>query len=310
MKFLLFFFLLILALPLMARPNWVNKPEAGCKESELCAVGVGSGMETAKASARNNISKIFETKIKSEFTSSLEGSDESSDFYSKELIEEETKSILEGTIIREVFEGKTEVYALAALDKFKMARSLKKEITSLDTEMAILLKQGGASRAIKAQSLYLKRNHLASQYYFLTKINLPEIISYEEVFKNKKNAIKDKIIHLTFDGERSKELETIVMELLVSKGFKVTTGKKINKKATHLIQGKFESSPEFLKVDGFEKYKFLLSLEVTKSGEDVKIGHLLTEELSVGRTFDQAFSKALPEIKLYLEEHYVEFNIN
>ena len=46
------------------RPDWLTDPESFCKQRKLCAVGEASGHLMAETSARESLSKIFETKIK------------------------------------------------------------------------------------------------------------------------------------------------------------------------------------------------------------------------------------------------------
>ena len=50
-----------------AKPKWINDPAAACAPSELCAVGTGATVKRAQADARNQIAKVFESKIKSSF---------------------------------------------------------------------------------------------------------------------------------------------------------------------------------------------------------------------------------------------------
>ena len=52
-------------------PEWTKSPDAACTKNEICAVGIGSGLNSAKANARNELAKIFETQIKSSFETIL-----------------------------------------------------------------------------------------------------------------------------------------------------------------------------------------------------------------------------------------------
>ena len=50
------------------RPAWIDSPQEGCTEAEMCAVGEGAGKMVAEAAARTSIAQFFETHVKGDST--------------------------------------------------------------------------------------------------------------------------------------------------------------------------------------------------------------------------------------------------
>jgi hypothetical protein len=88
---------------------------------------------------------------------------------------------------------------------------------------------------------------------------------------------------------------------LSAAGYPVTKGKLWNKKSTHLLSGKLRSQKEFLQVKGFEKHRFVLTLDA-QNRRRVKTGSMNIEAIETGRSFDQAYAKALVRLKEGIED--------
>ena len=118
-----------------AIPEWVYSPMDGCnKQSQMCASGEGDSLQSADATARKSLASIFETEIKSEFSSNTQSSQEGLDPSTAEYIESTYKSInetvdqsLEGVEIKERHRKDGVFYALAYLDKEKQLIVLEKK---------------------------------------------------------------------------------------------------------------------------------------------------------------------------------------
>ena len=289
-------------------PSWVKDPSKSCNKSEICAVGEGEGPSSAKRSARLAIGKIFGTKIKSDFREKIATMGKGVSQEMSDEVQELTDIALEGVEIKKIYETKTGWFALGSLNKRKSANSFKREIDKLDEKMLVLMDDATAGSLMKIEPLYIKREELNSRYSFLTGQAFPPVISYEDVFKGKRAASGSMIVHIFLEEEEPKMIEKILSQTLVDRGYKTTSGKKRNKNSTHIVSGEFSSEKQFLKVEGFEKWKFLFSIKA-KTVSKVESGGLNHFVTTTGRSFQQAKEKALPQIKTYIEENIGKLNI-
>ena len=78
-------------------PKWMSSPAEFCSAAELCAVGEGSGTMMAESAARNEISKIFETRIKAKTTvfTNSESLSDADGIISAETVEDVTSQVEE-----------------------------------------------------------------------------------------------------------------------------------------------------------------------------------------------------------------------
>ena len=300
-------FFLVFAI-IAKEPGWLNAPEKSCKKSELCAIGAGTGFLSASSDAHSAISKIFETKISSTFKQTL---DSSSD-YGPEItteIEEATEGVLNGIEIKKRYEGKDTVYVLAVLNKRKAAKAFKSKIKDIDDEMKVLLKDDTSRSAIKLEKLFHKREILNRRYEFLKGEKIRSPVSFEKVFKKRKATMKKAVLGVAIREGEIKGINEIVTGSLVELGYKVVElegeGSSL---ATHVVQGSYTTESLYLKVDGFEKYKFVLNVfAIDKKG--VKTGNLQFSTVQVGRNLKQAAEKASIEVEGYIKDHLHELSI-
>ena len=293
MNKLLLFLLFVFPLTLRASelPDWIKNPTCG---DNLCAVGHGNTLDLATADARNNIQKIFETKISSKFKNEVtQIIDQSS-----ELIQEETEGILKGTTIEKVFEKGSDYYVLAVLDKTKVANDLEFEIEMLDRKMSVLLDDNTIASSKKLEEMYKKRENLNRKYLFLTGKEIKEEVEYKNVFKNNKNNFsKAGSYYVNIENE---ELRSFLTNLLIENGINIVNNSSSAKK---VLSGKIINKKEFLNVDGFEKYSFNLNLQLVSNGKILKtINKKFTE---TGLSFEQIHSKVLAQIQDYLEKNII-----
>lgn len=305
-KILALFFVLI---SLQAKdPTWVKDASKACKKSELCAVGEGESLSRAKRAARLAIGKIFTTQIKSKFSEKISSENGSLNEETSDEVEEITDVVLEGVTITKSHETKTGYFALAALNKRKASENFKREIQKLDEQMTVLMEDYSAGSLMKVEPLYKKREVLNSRVAFLTGMGVPPVVSYEDVFKGKKAAAATMIVHVYLDEDEPKAIETVLAKVLSDRGFKTTSGRVRNKASTHIVTGEYVAEKQYLKVEGFEKYKFLLKIKAANA-QKVESGALSTSVITTGRNLAQAMEKALPEIKEYIVANIDKLNI-
>lgn len=306
MKYIILFFMMF---SLHAKtPKWVKDPEKACKKSELCAVGEGESLSRAKRAARLAIGKIFNTRVKSKFSESISSENGSLNEKTSDEIEEITDVVLEGVEIKKHHETKTGYMALASLNKRKAAANFTREIQKLDEKMTVLMEDYTAGSLMKVEPLYKKREMLNARVAFLTGAGVPPVVSYEDVFKGKKAAADSMIVHVYLDEDEPKAVESVLSKVLSDRGYKITSGRVRNKSSTHIVTGEYVADKQYLKVDGFEKYKFILKVKASNA-QKVESGNLTTEVITTGRNLAQCMEKALPEIQEYLKKNIEKLNI-
>lgn len=287
------------------RVNWITDVTkvSDCKSKYICTVGEGPSLNLSKANARTNMSKIFSTKIQSKFSSTLSDAGETS----SEELNESTEAVLEGVEVLKVSEDDTGYYALAGLNKSKASRSFKRQIEKMDEKMEVYLEDGGMSAARKLKQLYMQREVMNKRYEFLSGRSISESITYDQVFKSNKK-LSDLVVHVYLEEEAPKEVESDLVKLLSDAGMKITTGKELNKGATHIVTGSLQADKQYMKVDGFEKYKFVLKLEAMNR-DRIGSGSLNFDITETGRDYDQTHDRAIGKIRDFLNNNIDKLNI-
>ncbi len=289
-------------------PKWVKNTSKGCRKSELCAVGEGESLSRAKRAARLAIAKIFSTQINSKFKESISSNNSVMDEKTSDEIEEITSAALEGVEIKKTHETKIGYYALAAMNKRKAAKSFRREISKLDDKMKVLMADSSNSSKMKVEPLYIKREELNKRVEFLTGMEVPSVVSYEDVFKGKKEASANMVVHIYLDEQEPKDIEAALSKALSRKGYKTSSGRVRNKKSTHIVTGEYVAEKQYLKVEGFEKYKFLLKIKAS-TAKRVESGAMSFSVIEMGRNYSQAMAKALPKVKEYIKTNIDKLNI-
>ena len=276
LKVLLFLFISLLIAPLTQakEPAWVKDISKACKaRKELCAVGIGAGKGQAVRHARVELAKIFEVKLSSKFKSSLSSDGQDTLEELSEEIEESTDMALEGVTIKSTYEDSTDFYALAVINKSKVISALRKEIGKIDEKMMTLKAENTGSATVKLERHFLKREVLLKKYEFLAGGTIKSPVSFAEIFAKKKATVNNMIVHVYVDEDDPKPMEAAVVKSLSDSGYRITTGRKRNKHSTHVVTGELVSDKQFMKVEGFEKYKISLKLSAWSKGK-VETGHL------------------------------------
>ncbi|MBT7609401.1 MAG: LPP20 family lipoprotein [Bacteriovoracaceae bacterium] len=291
-------------------PAWVKDISKGCKKrKELCAVGIGEGKGQATRHARVELAKIFENKLSSKFKSNLSSSGQDILEDLSEEIEETTDVVLEGVSIKATYEDSTDFYALAVVNKSKVISGLMKEIRKIDEKMKVLVSENSGSATVKLERYYLKREILLKKYEFLSGGSIKSPVSFGEIFAKKKATVNSMIIHVYVDEDDPKLMEAAIVKSLSDSGYRITTGRKRNKHSTHVVTGELVTDKQYMKVEGFEKYKINLKLSAWSKGK-VETGHLNFSSTEVGRSESQAFEKAVPKLESYIQDNITKLNID
>ena len=288
------------------KPKWVDNPSAACAANELCAVGTGASVKRAQADARNQMAKVFESKIKSSFETTF--IDENDKSYSKvrDYISDESDVILQAVEVKETYDDEKtgDVYALAVLNKPTAARITKKDIEDLDEKMQALLKEDTPAAAVQLEKLYEERRSYNRRYAVLTGHPMDEVIKYDQVYGNKKDRIGKRHIYLAVEGKANPAFDQAVRSVLKQNGYTFAASAS---EETPKVLISIDEEEQYMKVKGFVKYAY----NFTMKGPDKKgrmIDVLATTIEETGRNQQQAFKNAMESLKAYIQENVLNLN--
>ncbi len=280
-------------------PAWVNSPYASCSADELCAVGTASNFALAKADARNGLAKVFQARIKSSFESDTRVKNDDVSSEMRDFVSETSDVMLNATEIRETFKDNGKFYALATLDKNKAARITREEIDDLDEKMTALLQDESPAAAVRLEKLYEKRRGLNQRYITLAGESIPESVSYDQVYGNKKARVGKRHVYLSPKAGSKPSFVQTVRGVMTENGYTFAT---VPTEKTPVVHVSMTAERQFLKVDGFVKYDYHFVLSAPdKNGVDVE--RLATTFTESGLNENQAYSKAILSLKDYLKEN-------
>lgn len=286
------------------KPEWINNPYAVCAKEELCAVGVGSGLNSAKADARSGLAKVFEARIKSSFESTLNQNDDETTSKIRDYVSESSDVLLNAVEIKETFDTPTDVYALAVLNKPAAARITQEEIDDLDQKMKALLQEDSPAAAVRLEKLYEQRRGLNQRYIVLTGSPVIEEVTYEQVYGNKKARIGKRHIFLSVAGKPDKAFDQTVRGVLKENGY--TFANEADGRTPRVIIS-LQPEKQYSNIDGFVKYAYHFTMKAPdKKGKTIDV--LATTLTETGRNERQAFSNALESLKAYLNENVLNLN--
>lgn len=305
--------IMTILLPVMVfgadRPKWIDDGSKACEKKELCAVGDGPSRDAATLNANIALSKIFDSQISSKFTSTSGSENSKLSESATEEINQITQTALQGVEVKKFYEENGKFYAVASLNKAKAASTIKKEIDSLEDRMKALFSDKTSSSMTQLEGLFFKREALEKRYQFLTGADLPSSLKYEDIFKTKKDASKNIIVHVYIDEDEPKAVEQYLAKELTKLGYKVTRGQTRNTLATHIVTGEMVADKQFLSVEGFEKYSFHLKISAMDA-KRVGTGEFDFAIVESGRNFSQAHDKAMPKIKEEIKDKISELKID
>lgn len=282
-------------------PTWVKYPYKACQKNQLCATGNGETLNLAKADARNNVLKYFQTNIRSEFSSSITSDEKEVKELNSDKIFESTNGVLKATEIQETYSDKNGFYAFAVLNKDILAKELTSDINKLDSKMQLLLSEKEAKYTKQLKKLYQERSDLNKQYLFLTGNSIPEVVKYEDIYQNKKISSNIKYYIETTTNDLSNSINYL-KSIILSNNFKLTNSKN---NADKTIIFKIVKEDMYINVDGFKKQKYTLTMNFfDKNGVEK---NTITEEfVDTGRNEKQIKDSINSQVKKYFEEHLEE----
>ncbi len=281
-------------------PEWISNPSKECAKNEICATGSGTSPAMAKTDARNNILKYFETKVSSQFKSSLSTDEVNVKSLKSEDMEEVSDGILKGVSIKNTYEKDGEYYAFAALDKNIAIKEIRSDIDKIDSKMKILVAENSVKYNKQLEKLYSQREELNKRYLVLTGQMIPEVVKYEDIFNARK---KSGELSLTYYIEQSdgyeQQINDYLSSIITESGAKITTNLK---EANRIVKLSISRTNMHLNVKGFIRQLYVLKLEVSNKNGDV-ISNLYQEFIENGRSESQIIEIVNMRIQDYLSEN-------
>lgn len=291
-------------------PEWLYSPSSGCdKNKEICTSGEGTNFKSSDANARKSLASIFETKINSSFRFTKHNFSDSEVVEMSEMvsnkIDEDVTGILKASYIKERFKKDDLAFSWAAIDKQKSSKVLRAELKRLDDEISHFFNQRNRLYLKKLNVLYYQRELLNEKLVILGGSGVSSSVSLAQI-----NMIKFKS-----KGGAKIGIKTLtnVPELIVKKTEAILTdvGYKIIKKndINYLVQLTYIEKEEYLNVPGFKKWTFELGIE-SKSNAGKKLGGMVINVISNGRTKKDAFAKVRNKIVKEFEDNLEKLNLN
>ena len=285
-------------------PHWINEVGKGCLKTQLCAIGEGAAHQAAAASARQELAKIFGTKIKAKFQLSTLSNHENTEEWAEIDLQEWVNEMIEGVEITKYHKENDRVYALAVLDRPKAAKRLYHTIRDKDKKMRTYLEDKKRSSFFKLEKLHLNRAALNNRYEFLTGKYIPEKVNFSDILRKRREMSQGILISVFLEEKGPPSIRPLLIEALTKMGFRV-----VEKNGPYRIQGHYQSEKQFLNIKGFERHRFTLNLRaLNPKGEQT--GALNFSIEANGRDYTQAHGKALKSMREYLLEHIDDLNIN
>ena len=288
------------------RPGWLDEVAQGCAVGQLCAIGQGDSHGRAAARAREELAKIFGTKITTSLQVSEISSGSGGQWVASEL-REVTDEILRGVAVTKAHRDSSGWYALAALDKSRAARGLRRAMEEKDRELALGLKSKRSSALSRLRTLYRQRAALGERYEFLRGTPFARTVSWADIVR-RQGQRSGMVVAVSVEGmkEGGERVREMVAAALVEVGLRVVSS---GSRLTHRIRAKYQYRRQLLKVEGFEQYLFTFELTaVNWRGEGV--GTLFFSTHASGRDFFQAHDRAVGLMRDYVVEHVDQLNIS
>lgn len=295
-------------------PEWISNPGENCPASRLCAVGEATGMMQAEAKAREELAKIFSTRVTATTTIITESqsqtqSDVVSGNVSQDMgqtIKEVTDQVLEGVEIEKVHSGTESVFAFAVLNKRKAADILASKMTLIDKDIEALYKRGRRADIAKAIKMAKSKSELNQRHEFLVGSKFPAPVSLSQLYaKRRELGVKDIKLQLEFKSFNNKtEIKEIISTQLIGSDYKV-----VKSGGQFRVSAEVTTEKEYLNVEGFEKNRFQLNVKSFNQSNE-KVGALNFSVSAMGRDFEQSYSEALSAMRDYLENHLDELNMD
>lgn len=285
-------------------PAWILNPIDFCGSKKLCAVGEGVSLSQASASARAALARKFTSSISTDYQEMISSNGASTDQFNTEVIREITEIEIEGVETIESFETNVGFYALAAIDRNSLAKNYLDEINKLDSEIEKKVTSQNLGAKLNLKELFLARETLNQRRHFLIKKRKPSRYKYNDILDALESS--NKRFALVYTSEENENIHNMLKSLFERSGLVFSQNEA---KANFLINVQLTEKEEYMKVSGFEKFRFGLQLKSIDGSSQKLLGTLTTESIMSGRNRDQALEKALVALENECKEKLDKLNL-
>ena len=301
------------------KPIWLNSPQEYCGKQYWCAVGEGAGMMAAQTNARKNIALMLEVSVKSKFQTTsthqqqatAQGISGSSSQDATSVIQEATDQTLQGVTIKEQFSDADSCYALAMLDRRQAAASLQEKIDELDAQIKSLYSTGKRSSFYQMLKLLPPRQALAEKVHTLTEhavalpISMNEIQKQQRAYEAQRPAVQIKITSEDISTREKTNIQHLLQQVLSENGYQGRS-----KGAAYQLKVSGDARPEHLKVEGFVKYSYHLTLKTERLSDQTALGSLEVAATATGRNTKDVWAQAEKELYQKLNQDFLALNLD
>ena len=247
------------------QPDWVSgKSKQYSDKDFLLGIGIAKTLDAARSNARAEISKIFKVAV-SQIASQMEKEETSmkggvSQTVSAQKTDMETTSstneILEGVAVPETYFNKKtkDYYALAILDKKKLAAVLSAQIAELEAmiQSKLLTAKQDVSHIdrLRAVSMAIaageKMSVLAGKKMIIQDVSMPglETESLAQLEKMKETELKSIVFVVLDESKDENKIKDVVNNAITEMGFKVSSSSEpVDNKSLVILRCKLEIKP-------------------------------------------------------------------
>tara|TARA_R110001583_G_scaffold40778_1_gene130082 strand:- start:7967 stop:8959 length:993 start_codon:yes stop_codon:yes gene_type:complete len=258
------------------KPQWIENANEGYPDNEyLTAVGQASQPDRASTNAKVNLAEIFYSDIRNGTNTITEASKQDSAIgisiqsaaYLQRSIQTKTEQIINGVMIKESWLSPSgEYYALAILEKNKVAMSLNQSIRELDQSSANFIDYSNNLAPTQLASLIALRTARDEQMTrYLTNLQLKQVSVSDVPVEISSNAIESLIakklamMKIAVNGDNQANKQS-VHSALSELGVNVTNGADIVITVNNEV-----SNPDF--INGWHWLQSSLQLSISEKGQ-------------------------------------------
>jgi hypothetical protein len=286
-------------------PEWAYSPQTGCSEEmEICVSGEGLSAKEADAHALSALAAVFETKVSQSF-SHVQTSQQLSATIGQ-VKESQSSSLrtdvdqyLQAVQFKQRFYKNKLHYVWASIDKKKISSTILSSVKKIDDELMTLWDQKSRTSFRGLLSLLFQRETLSSRLSLLDELVPPSRVNIEQILKWQKSLPEKK---MTLKGEMPDWLKDKLKSMLTEVKIIIVA------EASESIDVKWERKQEFLKVSGFSKWSYILTLKYINVAVGNK-GTLNIQQVASGRSEEDAELKLKQGMVVELEQNLNRLNI-
>lgn len=294
---------------------------AAAKYSEaeyLTATGAAGSAEGARNAALAELSRIFESRIKSDTLDRVKYVSEDGFDKFKAEIESEvsvaTSVDLEGVSIGSEWydDAKKTYYAVAMLERAKAADKWQKDMGNIDAEIQAELEAAESQESLlfklrsfnKARSLWVKREVLVSRLRVIGAQAKASTYDMRAVLNSTARIKNEMLIYVGISGNGSIDAATTVSAALSGKGYGLSP---LPGEADAVVEGVAEVSMVDVSNPPWKYARASISISMKDAKSGIVAAEVKTDKRAGHLSYEEAGHKAMKEASLKASEALLEF---